>query len=71
MPYVNLQITRGAERAQKAELVRRFTEAIVRILGKSREHTHVVILEIEEQNWGYSGLLTDEYLRSHEQRFGS
>jgi 4-oxalocrotonate tautomerase len=32
-----------------------------RVLGKKPEHTHVVIQEIEEQNWGYAGMLTDEW----------
>jgi 4-oxalocrotonate tautomerase len=32
-----------------------------RVLGKKPEHTHVVIQEIEEQNWGYAGMLTDDW----------
>lgn len=63
MPYVNIQITKGATRAQKAELVREVTESLVRVLGKRPEHTHVVIQEIEEENWGYAGLLTDDWKR--------
>lgn len=63
MPYVNIQITKGATRAQKAELVRDVTESLVRVLGKRPEHTHVVIQEIEEENWGYAGLLTDDWKR--------
>ncbi len=61
MPYVNVQITKGATKAQKAELVRDFTESLERVLGKKPEHTHVVIQEIEEQNWGYAGMLTDDW----------
>lgn len=61
MPYVNVQITTGASREQKAELVRAITESLRRILGKHPEHTHVVIHEVEEENWGFSGLLTDEW----------
>ena len=60
MPYVSVQITAGATREQKAELVREFTAALVRILGKRPEHTHIVIQEIEEENWGFAGLLTDD-----------
>ncbi len=63
MPYVNIQITKGATRAQKAELVRDVTESLARVLGKRPEHTHVVIQEIEEENWGYAGLLTDDWKR--------
>jgi 4-oxalocrotonate tautomerase len=64
MPYVNIQITRGATRAQKAALVKDVTDALVRVLGKQPEHTHVVIQEIAEEDWGYAGLLTDEWKRT-------
>jgi 4-oxalocrotonate tautomerase len=63
MPYVNVQITAGATRAQKAELVAAITDTLVRVLGKKPEHTHVVIQEVAEESWGYSGLLTDEWKR--------
>ena len=64
MPYVNLQVTPGASRAAKAEIVRRFTDALVEVLGKKPEHIHVVIQEIEEENWGFAGVLTDDYRRA-------
>ena len=61
MPYVNIQIITGASRDQKARIVRDVTDSLVRELGKRPEHIHVVIQEIEEQNWGFEGLLTDEW----------
>lgn len=61
MPYINLQITRGATRAQKAEIVREFTATLARVLGKKPEHTHIVIQEIDDHDWGFAGLLTDEW----------
>jgi 4-oxalocrotonate tautomerase len=61
MPYVNIQITRGATRKQKAHLVRDVTDSLVRELGKKPEHIHVVIQEINEEDWGFEGLLTDEW----------
>jgi 4-oxalocrotonate tautomerase len=61
MPYVNIQITKGATREQKAELVKDITDSLVRVLGKKPEHTHIVIQEIDEENWGFSGLLTDNW----------
>jgi 4-oxalocrotonate tautomerase len=61
MPYVNIQITKGATREQKAELVKDITNSLVRVLGKKPEHTHIVIQEIDEENWGFSGLLTDNW----------
>ena len=61
MPYINIQIKKGASRQQKAALVRDVTDSLVTVLGKKPEHIHVVIQEIEDENWGYSGMLTDEW----------
>ena len=62
MPYVNIRITRdGATTAQKAAIVADVTATLQRVLGKRPEHTHVVIDEIEPENWGFAGLLTTEY----------
>ncbi|HZG18310.1 MAG TPA: 4-oxalocrotonate tautomerase family protein [Candidatus Bathyarchaeia archaeon] len=60
-PYINLQITKGATRDQKAQIVNEFTETLVKVLGKKPEHTHIVIQEIDEENWGFSGMLTDDF----------
>ncbi|MBM96834.1 MAG: 4-oxalocrotonate tautomerase [Oceanospirillaceae bacterium] len=61
MPYVNVQITEGASRDQKRKLVEDITASLVNNLGKQPEHIHIVIQEVAEQNWGYSGMLTDEW----------
>lgn len=67
MPYISVQITTGASRAQKAELVKDMTDSLVRVLGKNPEHIHIVIQEIEEENWGFSGLLTDDWKQQQKQ----
>jgi 4-oxalocrotonate tautomerase len=61
MPIVNLKITKGARRAEKAQIVAEFTDTLRRVLGKNSEHIHVVIEEVDEANWGFGGMLTDEY----------
>ena len=66
MPYVNLQVTKGATRAQKEAIVREFTDVLVRVLHKRPEHTHVVIQEIAEEDRGFAAMLTDD----HRQRQG-
>jgi 4-oxalocrotonate tautomerase len=58
MPYVNVRITRGATVEQKARIVAEMTQTLVEVLGKKPEHTHVIIDEIDEENWGFAGLLT-------------
>ena len=61
MPYINVQITKGASREQKAKIVKDMTDSLVNVLGKRPEHIHVVIQEINEEDWGFSGMLTDEW----------
>jgi 4-oxalocrotonate tautomerase len=61
MPYVNVQITPGATRSQKAEIVKQITNTLVSTLGKKPEHIHIVLQEIAEENWGFAGLLTDDW----------
>ncbi|MDX2131246.1 MAG: 4-oxalocrotonate tautomerase family protein [Planctomycetota bacterium] len=62
MPYVNIKITRdGVTAAQKAEIVRDVTGTLQRVLGKRPEHVHIVIDEVDPENWGFAGMLTTEY----------
>jgi 4-oxalocrotonate tautomerase len=71
MPYVNIQMTKGASREQKAELVKDVTDSLVRVLGKNPDHIHVVIQEINEEDWGFSGLLTDEWKKQQDRSSAS
>jgi 4-oxalocrotonate tautomerase len=67
MPYVNVRITKdGVTAEQKRRIVEEITRTLVVVLGKRPEHTHVVIDEVEPENWGYAGVLTPEYRRSQE-----
>jgi 4-oxalocrotonate tautomerase len=64
MPYVNVRITKdGVTPEQKAAIVREITDTLARVLGKKPEHTHVIIDEIDPENWGYAGMLTTEFLK--------
>ena len=63
MPYINVQITKGATREQKSQIVKDMTESLVRVLGKRPEHIHIVIQEIADEDWGFSGMLTDDWKR--------
>ena len=56
MPYVNIQITReGATTEQKAMLIRETTAMLARVLNKDPQTTHVVIDEVDTDNWGLGG----------------
>ncbi|MCB2135473.1 MAG: 4-oxalocrotonate tautomerase family protein [Rhodobacteraceae bacterium] len=62
MPYVNIRITReGVTEAQKAALIAGTTQLLVDVLNKSPATTHVVIDEVELENWGVGGLPVRDY----------
>jgi 4-oxalocrotonate tautomerase len=62
MPYINVRITRdGVTREQKAQIVAEMTDTLVRVLGKRPEHIHIIIDEVDTDNWGFSGQLTTDY----------
>lgn len=62
LPYINVRILKGATTAQKRQIVEEMTDTLVRVLDKKPEQTHIVIDEIELENWGFSGMLTTDYL---------
>lgn len=62
MPYVNVKITKdGVTTEKKKRIVEEITQTLVSVLGKKPEHIHIVIDEIDEENWGFAGMLTSEY----------
>jgi 4-oxalocrotonate tautomerase len=62
MPYVNVRITKESVTVeQKAQIVKEITETLVRVLGKRPDRTHIIIDEVELENWGFDGILTSEH----------
>ena len=61
MPYVNVRITKGATTEQKAQIVADITRTLVNTLDKKPEHTHIIIDEVDDENWGFSGVLTSQW----------
>ena len=58
MPYVKIEVTReGVTREQKQQLIAGITELITTVLDKDPNLTHVVIQEIELDDWGFAGEL--------------
>ena len=56
MPYVKIEVTReGVTREQKQQLIKGITDLIGDVLNKDPQLTHVVIQEIELDDWGYAG----------------
>ena len=61
MPYVNVRVTKdGVTREQKAQIVAEITDTLQRVLKKKPEHTHIIIDEVDTENWGFAGELTSE-----------
>ena len=56
MPYVKIEVTReGVTREQKQTLIKGITDLITGVLNKEPHLTHVVIQEIDLDDWGYAG----------------
>lgn len=56
MPYVKIEVTReGVTREQKQVLIAGVTKLITEVLNKDPQLTHVVIREIDLDDWGYAG----------------
>jgi len=60
MPFINIKMTAGATKEQKSQIVREFTETLVRVLGKNPQNTHIVIDEVTRENWGHAGILVSD-----------
>jgi len=64
MPFVSIRITReGNTVEQKAQVIREVTDTLQRVLGKPPHLTHIVIEEVDTDNWGYAGQTTTEFRR--------
>lgn len=71
MPIVTIQITRegsGPDRAaataeEKAALIHGVSQLLADVLNKRLDTTHVVIEEVEMENWGLGGMPVADYRR--------
>jgi 4-oxalocrotonate tautomerase len=62
MPFVSVRITRdGVTSEQKAQVIAEITETLERVLNKRPDLTHIVIEEVDTDNWGYAGITTTKY----------
>ena len=65
MPFISLRITRdGVTPEQKNQVIAEFTETLERVLHKRPDLTHIIIEEVDTDNWGYAGITTTEYRKS-------
>ena len=61
MPYINIKVTdERVTKTQKQQLIAGATKLVVDVLNKNPETTHVVIDEINVDNWGVKGIQYSE-----------
>ena len=57
MPYVNVRLLKGRSKQQKAQLAQVITQALADICHAPAAGTHVVIDEVDRENWAVAGKL--------------
>ena len=57
MPIIRVEMLKGRTVEQKSNLVKRLTDDFVSTCGGKLEDFHVVISEIDKENWGVDGKL--------------
>lgn len=60
MPIVRVEMWTGRTHAQKQELARVITEAIVNIAQTTPEATIVVFEDVAKENWAQGGVLASD-----------
>jgi 4-oxalocrotonate tautomerase len=57
MPVIHVQMLGNATHEQKAQIVKEFTDTMVRVLGSNPQMTHIILDEKVPENWGQAGEL--------------
>lgn len=66
MPYINIRVTdENVTKEQKQQLIAGATRLVVEVLNKNPDTTHVVIDEVNVDNWGVSG---KQYSHIHQKK---
>jgi len=60
MPIVRVEMWPGRTQAQKAELARVITEAVVTIAHTTPESTIVIFDDVVKENWAVAGVLASQ-----------
>ncbi len=58
MPIIRVEMFKGRSRDQKRALVRELTDGFVRTCGGKPEGLHVIITEVDREDWGSGGQLS-------------
>jgi 4-oxalocrotonate tautomerase len=61
MPIMEVKLWAGRTREQKAELARRFTEAMVEVVGCPANAVSIVFEDYPQSDWAEGGVLADDW----------
>lgn len=60
MPVIHVEMWQGRTLAQKQELARAITDAVVKVANTTPEATIVIFNEVPKENWAQAGILSSE-----------
>jgi len=60
VPVITVRLWEGRTRAQKSELARRMTDAMIEVAGCERDTVRVIFEDYARADWAVGGRLADE-----------
>ena len=51
MPYINLKVVGKLTKTQKEQIAKQFSETLLKVANKPKDHTYLVIDEVSGENW--------------------
>jgi 4-oxalocrotonate tautomerase len=51
MPFINLKLVGKLTKEQKIKIAKEFSDTLLRVAGKPKEYTYLVIDEVNGENW--------------------
>ncbi|MFH1201618.1 MAG: 4-oxalocrotonate tautomerase family protein [Candidatus Omnitrophota bacterium] len=51
MPFINLKLVGKLSKAQKEQIAKEFTDTLLKVAGKPKDYTYLVIDEVDGANW--------------------
>ncbi len=51
MPYINLKLVGTLTKEQKEMIAKEFSDTLLKVANKPKDHTYLVIDEVKGENW--------------------
>ncbi len=62
MPIIRVEMFKGRNREQKRALVKELTDGFIRTCGGKPESVHIVLTEVDQEDWASAGELVVDRL---------